>query len=295
MRSSAPRVSLLAVVCGSVRRSASFCATVRLVRDRPRSFPPDRHAEILAALAVSGRVVSVDFAARLGVSMDTVRRDLAELEALGALRRVHGGAVRPAPGARRFADRLEREDEPKSTIAGLAAGLVPRDSLVAFAGGTTALLLAQRLPRDLDATIVTSSPDVALALRDRPDVEVDLLGGRLHRTSQTVTGGDTIAQLQALRPDACVLSACGVDPDVGVTFRERDEALVVRTMIERSARVIVLAFADKLGSTSPYVAAAAARVDVLVTDAPRTAVAAYERLGVDVVTPEATPAAAAAA
>jgi DeoR/GlpR family transcriptional regulator of sugar metabolism len=261
---------------------------VRAVRgDAARSFPPDRHAEILAVLDASGRVVSADVAARLRVSIDTVRRDLAELEALGALRRVHGGAVRPAPDPRRFADRLERDDGPRVVVAGLAAGLVPRDGLVAIAGGTTAVLVAQRLPRDLDATVVTSSPDVALALRDHPMVEVDLLGGHLHRTSQTVTGGDTIAQLRALRPDACVVSACGVDPDVGVTFRERDEALVVRTMIERSARSIVLASADKLGSASPYVVAPAARVDVLVTDAPRTAVAAYERLGVAVVTPDA--------
>ena len=257
-----------------------------------RPFPPDRHAEILAALDASGRVVSADVAARLGVSIDTVRRDLAELEALGALRRVHGGAVRPAPGPRRFADRLADEGGSRAIIAELAAGLVPREGLVAFAGGTTAVALAQRLPADLAATIVTSSPDVALALRDHPSVEVDLLGGRLHRASQTVTGGDTIAQLQALRPDACVVSGCGMDPDVGVTFREREEALVVRTMIERSARSIVLVSAEKLGSASPYVVAPAARVDVLVTDAPRAAVAAYERLGVAVVTPEAKTAAA---
>jgi DeoR/GlpR family transcriptional regulator of sugar metabolism len=128
---------------------------------------------------------------------------------------------------------------------------------------------------------------VALALREHPTVEVDLLGGRLHRPSQTVTGADTVAQLQALRPDACVLSACGLDPDAGVTFRERDEALVVRTMIERSARAIALASADKLGSVSPYVAAPAARLDTLVTDAPPAAVRAYERLGVAVVTPDA--------
>jgi DeoR/GlpR family transcriptional regulator of sugar metabolism len=102
-----------------------------------------------------------------------------------------------------------------------------------------AWLLAQLLPPDLDATVVTSSPDVAPALRDHPIVEVDLLGGRLHRMSQTVTGADTVAQLQALRHDACVVSACG--------------------------------------------------------DAPRAAVAAYERLGVAVMTPEpptAVPAAA---
>jgi DeoR/GlpR family transcriptional regulator of sugar metabolism len=250
-----------------------------------RSFPPDRHAVILAALDASGRVVSGEVAARLEVSVDTVRRDLAELEELGALRRVHGGAVRPVPGPRRFADRLERDDAPKAALAELGVALIPRDALVAIAGGTTTLLLAQRFPRDLETTVVTSSPDVALALRDHPSVEVDLLGGRLHGVSQTVTGGDTIAQLQSLRPDACVVSACGVDSDVGVTFREREEALVVRAMIERSALMIVLASADKLGSASPYVVAPAARVDVLVTDAPPAAVAVYEALGVAIARP----------
>lgn len=266
----------------------------RVRNELGRAFPPARQAEILAALDAAGRVVSADVATRLGVSIDTVRRDLAELEALGALRRVRGGAVRPARAPRRLADRLALEEPSTATVAGLAAGQVPRGGVVAFAGGTTVLLVAQRLPRDLEATVVTSSPDVALALRDHPTVDVDLLGGHLHRMSQTVTGAETVAQLQALRPDACVVSACGVDPGVGVTFRERDEALVVRTMIERSARAIVLASADKLGSVSPYVVAPAAGVDVLVTDAPRAAVAAYERLGIAVVTPEA-PAVSAAA
>ena len=250
-------------------------------------FAADRHAEIVATLDASGRVVSTDVAARLGVSIDTVRRDLAELETLGALKRVHGGAVRPVPGPRRFAERLASDDAPKETVAALAAGLLPRAGLVALAGGTTVLLLAQRLPRDLEATVVTTSPDVAVALRDHPTVEVDLLGGRLHRDSQTVTGADTVAQLQSLHPDACVVSGCGVDPDVGVTFRDRDESLVVRAMIERSARTIVLAAADKLGAASPYVVAPATCIDVLVTDTPRAGVTAYERLGITVVTPDA--------
>jgi DeoR/GlpR family transcriptional regulator of sugar metabolism len=248
-------------------------------------FSADRHAEILAALDASGRVVSTDVAERLGVSIDTVRRDLAELEALGALKRVHGGAIRPGP--RRFAERLVSEDASKAAVAELAAGLVAPHSLVVLAGGTTVVALARRLPNDLEATVVTSSPDVAVALRDHPAVDVDLLGGRLHKDSQTVTGPDVVAQLQALRPDACLLSGCGVDAEVGVTFQDRDEALVVKTMIERSARTIVLAAADKLGSSSPYVVAPAAGIDVLVTDAPDADTIPYARLGMTVVTPDA--------
>src|SRR5215207_6638734 len=121
-------------------------------------FPADRHAEILAALDASGRVVSMDVAERLDVSVDTVRRDLAELEALGALKRVHGGAIRP--GMRRFADRLVSDDGSKAAVAELAAGLVAPHTLVVLAGGATVVALARRLPHDLEATVVTSSPDV---------------------------------------------------------------------------------------------------------------------------------------
>jgi DeoR/GlpR family transcriptional regulator of sugar metabolism len=243
-------------------------------------FASDRQALIVAAVEADGRVVSIDVAERLGVSMDTVRRDLAELETQGVLRRVHGGAVRPVPGPRRFTERLGNDDDTaKRTLARLAAETLPRDGLVAIAGGTSALLVARSLARDFSGVVVTSSPDVALALRDH---DVDLLGGRLHRDSQTVTGAATVKQLERLRPDACVVGSCGVDAQVGVTFREREEADVVRAMIERSARAIVLATRDKLGASSPYVAAPAGRIDVLVTDGPAEAFAA---LGVAVVRP----------
>ena len=195
-------------------------------------FAADRHAEIVATLDASGRVVSTDVAARLGVSIDTVRRDLAELETLGALKRVHGGAVRPVPGPRRFAERLASDDVPKETVAALAAGLVPRAGLVALAGGTTVLLLAQRLPRDLEATVVTTSPDVAVAL-----AAVHRGSGSprrpLHRDSQTVTCAYTVVQLQSLHPDARAAECGGRRSrrrrDVPL---RRDGSPVVRAMIQ---------------------------------------------------------------
>jgi DeoR/GlpR family transcriptional regulator of sugar metabolism len=256
------------------------------VTDREaRRFAPERHAAILRQLDGEGSVVSAQIAAGLGVSIDPVRRDLGELEASGALRRVHGGAVRPSPHPRRFTDRLAHDDPARAVVAGLAAGLVGRGQLVALGGGTTMLLVARELPRDLEATVVTASPDVALALREHPGVEFDLLCGRLHRDSQTLTGADTVEQLQAVRPDVCLISACGVDPEAGITLREREEALVVRAMLARSGRAIVLASADKLGLAAPYVVTSVARVDVLVTDAARAELGAYEALGVALVTP----------
>jgi DeoR/GlpR family transcriptional regulator of sugar metabolism len=258
----------------------AFCVIVRNTRTIMFAF--ERHVEILAVLASTGRLVTAEFADRVGVSIATVRRDLAELEAAGALRRVHGGAVSAAPLTLRFTERLSHDDEARPALARRAAETLPRSGLLAIAGGTTTLLVARHLHREFRGVVVTSSPDVALALREHPGAEVDLLGGRLNRESQTVTGHDAVAQLMAVRPDACVIGSCGVDAVVGVTFHERDEAHVVRAMIERSAWAVVLATSGKVGAVSPYVVAPPERIDVLVTDG---AAEGFEARGVQVMRP----------
>jgi DeoR/GlpR family transcriptional regulator of sugar metabolism len=243
----------------------------------------ERRAAILASLEAEGRVFSAQLADLLGVSMDTVRRDLQELEAAGDLVRVHGGAVRLLRSSPRFADRAGDDDPARLAVADAAAGLFSAGGLLAFGGGTTTLALARRLPHALQATVVTTSPHVALALSGHRRVTVDVVGGRLRGDSLTLTGHDTIDQLRRLRPDACVISGCGVDPVAGVTLRERDEASVARAMVEQSRRVIVLATAAKLASAGAYVVAPAEAVDVLVTDAGPGAVAGFAERGVEVV------------
>lgn len=244
---------------------------------------PTRHEAILGTLAEHGTVATAELAERLGVSVDTVRRDLLELESAGRLKRVHGGAVRPAPGPRRFTDRVNQEPGAKAVVGALGAALLERGAVVAIGGGTTTLELAHHIDPELSATIVTASPDVALALRERPEVEVIVLGGTLDRTSQTLVGAETVAQVQTLRPDVCVVGACSIHPDLGLTMREREEAQVMRALVERSRRVVALATAEKLGTAAPYVVSA--RVDTLVSDAPASALADYARAGIELVCP----------
>ena len=67
----------------------------------------ERREVILRRLNTEGKVRASELSDDLGVSLDTVRRDLAELAAAGALRRVHGGALPPAsPGPMGFKERL---------------------------------------------------------------------------------------------------------------------------------------------------------------------------------------------
>jgi DeoR/GlpR family transcriptional regulator of sugar metabolism len=247
-------------------------------------FGPERKAAIAVLLERDGRVVSTSLARELGVSIDTVRRDLGELEDDGVLKRVHGGAVVPLPGEPRFLDRVDDEEPARQRLAALAAPLLAGGEVIVLGGGTSTLALARSLPRDLRATVITASLDVAIALRDHERLSVDVLGGRLDRESQTLTGVATVDQLRRMRPDVCVVSPCGLDIVDGLTLREHEEAQVVTAMFERSRRTIVLASAAKLGTAGPYVVAPAARVSTLVTDAAEDRVAPFRELGIEVVT-----------
>jgi DeoR/GlpR family transcriptional regulator of sugar metabolism len=249
-----------------------------------RVLAPERRDRILGVLGADGRVVASELAGRLGVSLDTVRRDLDELAAAGALRRVHGGAL-PAPSApARFVDRTGLEVGAKAAIATVAAGLVMPGQVLLLGGGTTVVELARRLPDELQATAITSSPDVAVALLDHPEVEVVLLGGPVNPETRTVTGAEAVQAVRSIRANLCFLGACSLDADAGLTVLDREEAGVERAMVAHSERLTVLTDATKLGRAGPYLVGAASDVDVLVTDtkASREAVAELGRRGVEV-------------
>jgi DeoR/GlpR family transcriptional regulator of sugar metabolism len=138
---------------------------------------------------------------------------------------------------------------------------------VLLGGGTTLVELARALPDTLEATLVTSAPDVAVTLLDHPGLEIVQLGGAVNGDSRTVVGPDAYDAVRGLRADLCMLGACSVHSAAGVTVLHRDEAMVQRAMIARAVRTAVLVDASKLGSTGPYVIAPIRAIDVLVTDA----------------------------
>src|SRR3954464_865072 len=122
----------------------------------------ERREQILQLLSDDGRIVAADLPTRLGVSLDTVRRDLDELAATGLLRRVRGGALPPSPVSPRFVERVDKEGPAKRAIAETAIErLVARGQVLVLGGGTTVRELAERLPDDLAATVITTAPDVA--------------------------------------------------------------------------------------------------------------------------------------
>jgi DeoR/GlpR family transcriptional regulator of sugar metabolism len=243
----------------------------------------ERRRAILTRLERDGKVVASELVAALGVSEDTVRRDLRELAAGGHVQRVHGGALPPPPAAASFAQRLHVAPEAKAHLAEAALPLLDGANVLLLDGGTTALELARRLPPDRECTVLTNAPPVAAALASHPCAEVVLIGGRLLKDAQVTVGSAAVDALRQVRADACVLGICSLHPELGVTVTDHDEAHVKRAMVEASAEVIALATAEKLNTASPWLVAPLADVTYLVTDAGEELTAGYAAAGVSVV------------
>ena len=240
---------------------------------------------ILEQLQRDRKVVAGELSASLSVSVDTVRRDLRELSEAGLLRRVHGGALPAAVGARPYSVRREQAPEAKAAIARATSRLVRPGQVILLDSGTTTLEVARHLPPDLEATVITNSPPIAVALAEHPSVEVMVLGGMLAKGAHALVGAATIEALRPVRADLLVLGICSVHPKFGLTVVELEESHVKRLMIANAAEVVAVSSAEKLGSAGPYVIAPLDELTYLVTEdsAAPEQVDEYRTAGVEVV------------
>lgn len=228
-----------------------------------------RKALLLERLSQDGRLVAAELAVELGLSEDTIRRDLRELAAEGRLMRVHGGALPLSPTHRPFADRVAMLPVEKRRLAQAAVGLIRPGMVVIVDGGTTHQALPEVLPLDLSCTLVTHSPALAAALEAHRGIDVVLIGGRIFRHSMVAAGPIAQAAFAGLRADLCLLGVTGVHPELGLTTGDAEEAALKQTMVGAAAEVAVLATADKLGATSPWAIAPITRLGTLVSGGAR--------------------------
>ncbi len=192
-------------------------------------------------------------AAELGLSDDTIRRDLRELAAAGMLQRVHGGALPKSPAEADLDARKSIASGSKQEIGKTAAGLIKPDQVVIVDGGTTAMQLVKNLRQDQKNTIVTHSPTIAVALSPYPLITVIMIGGTLFRHSMVNIGAATVEAASHIHADTFFMGVTGVDVKAGLSTGDLEEAYVKRALSLRAADTIVMASSEKLQVASPYV------------------------------------------
>ncbi|MFT4052268.1 MAG: DeoR/GlpR family DNA-binding transcription regulator [Microbacterium sp.] len=236
----------------------------------------ERQQLIEQLVEIEGRVAVVDLARRFGVTTETVRRDLGQLESAGLLRRVHGGAVAPARTSTAEAplsERSHRRSEAKLAIAARALDAIGADeggSVYLDAGTTTAALarlLVQRHAATRPIEVVTHSMTIAHILAGAPGLGLTAVGGRVRTLTAAAVGAQTVGAISRLRPDLAFIGTNGVSASLGLSTPDPDEAAVKRAIIAAARRTIVLADAEKFDAELLVSFAAPDDFDVLVTDA----------------------------
>ena len=245
----------------------------------------ERRRSIMQTLQREGKVLASELSRSLHVSEDTIRRDLRELAAAGQLQRVHGGALPRSPASASFTARQQQAAAAKAAIAQAAVQLIRQDQVIILDGGTTPLQVAQHLPYDLRATVITHSPPVALALAEHPEIEVIVIGGKLYKHGLVTVGSATVEAFRNIRADLCFLGIASLHPDVGISTLDLEEAYVKRAMIASAAEVVALTSAEKLGTAAPYIVGPLSDLTHLVTERSisNEALAPYRALGITVV------------
>ncbi|CAN7241470.1 DeoR/GlpR family DNA-binding transcription regulator [Rhizobium sp. LjRoot30] len=226
-----------------------------------------RKEVILERLDRDQRVSVLELSAEFGVSGETIRRDLKDLEAEGVVRRVHGGAI---PAGRTadtpITERIKLNALEKDEVAGLARGLINDDCVIFLDTGTTTLALARRLIGFKKLRLYTNSLRIAQAACEHFGVQVQMTPGRLRPVEQDLVGYDTISYIQQFHFDMVFMGAAAINADYGFMDFEEDEARIRQNLLAQTSRSVMLADHSKFGKVGNVITAPFGRVHTLVTD-----------------------------
>jgi DeoR/GlpR family transcriptional regulator of sugar metabolism len=218
----------------------------KLKSRKPRELAPKR-IERLRQILRMDHVVSVEELSRqLKVSSATVRRDLAQLESLGDVRRVHGGAVGVESRLEEplFDAKTSIAAREKQRIAQAALKFIKPNDTIFLDGGSTVLELAR----------LAQGPRVIL------------IGGEFRRLSQTLVGALTRLILGEVHVDKAFMGTMGLSLEEGLTTTDPSEAYTKELVMQHARQVFLLADHSKVGKVSFACAGQLGKVQVLITD-----------------------------
>jgi len=202
-----------------------------------------RQNEILAYLARVKFASIEQIAAELGVSMETIRRNLMHMEGLTPIERVRGGAAYNNRRAQEveYDQRLKTLTKEKAAIADLALNYIENGEALAIGNGAISMALAKRLSLQRQKlTVITNSPEIGAELNKNESHTVYLAPGYLRKHNGSLTGSMCTDFLKLFRVDKAIISVDGVSVETGITEYNTEEAAVLREMLNIARVKIVL-------------------------------------------------------
>jgi len=226
----------------------------------------ERQQKVVDEVSINRQVSCSFLSEKLNVSEDTIRRDIKELDKKGLLTKIHGGAISTMQKLYHYNEDVIYKREEKVLIAQKAITLVKDGMVIIMSGGTTNLMLAKLLPKDLKATIYTYSLPIAMQLAEHPTVETIFIGGRIQRDSMVTTGIDVIQFLSSITANLCFIGISGFSLEQGITEEGYEVALIKKQMIKSSEHNVYLSTSNKLDLRLNYDVCSLKEIDIAITD-----------------------------
>jgi DeoR/GlpR family transcriptional regulator of sugar metabolism len=212
--------------------------------------PKQRHQQIIAQLrALQTELKVEDIAQRFVISPLTVRRDLEQLEAEGAILRTHGGCVLRSTVESVYHRRIAHNFELKQAIGRAAAKEVKSGQVILINDGSTPFHLAANLWNVSKLSVYTNSLAVISELSRSPDIRLYILGGEYNRDMRFLGGSMMEQVLEGLHFDSVFLGTDAVDTKGNCLVNDPDISRLTEIMLRRGTRRILLADHTKVGAT----------------------------------------------
>jgi len=235
----------------------------------------ERKSIILEQLNMEGQVKTFELVKKLGVSSETIRRYLEELEEENRLKRVYGGAVKINPGGEEpsYLKREVLHAEEKQRIGKKAASLVEDNDVVFIDDGTTPLQIIQFLMNKSNLTVLTMSLPALHQLveyknRELFSGDIYLIGGKVNATHSRVSGSIAEKFVSLFHADKAFISIDGIVLNKGITSFDAERGQLVARVVENAKQTIVMTDSSKIGMTQLYRMAGWRDIDIVISDVP---------------------------
>lgn len=213
-----------------------------------------------------------DLAQQLGVTPQTVRRDVKQMEEAKLLARYHGGVGLPSSVENiDYSQRKVLNIDAKRRIASAVAARVPQGCSLLINIGTTTEEVARALAHHQGLHVVTNNLNVAAILADNPECEVILAGGVVRGRDRGIVGEATIDFIRQFKVDIGIIGISSIEEDGTLRDFDPREVKVAQAIIEQSREVWLVADYDKFGRQALVRMAHVSQLDMLFTDAPPSA------------------------
>lgn len=226
-----------------------------------------RQTAILRNVRQSGSCSVAELAERLGVSTESIRRDIKELIESGAVLRFHGGIMDPAHQEEPpFQRRMRVNREAKQKIANLALDLIRDGDSLILDNGTTTTYVAEALAARSKLVVVTNSAQIACRLAGRNNNRVFMAGGEVSGDDAAAFGPAVLEFLRQIQVRYALLSAGGIGPAGEIRVFHLFEAEFARAAMGQARESWVIADASKFGRDAPVTCCPLTAINRLITD-----------------------------